>query len=125
MEVTFLYKNLSKEEEGQFYDYIGSKLETIQQLLTKFADDGKLLKVSIEKFNKHDAYEVEFQLNLLTKSLVSKEASHQITKAVDLTKDRMLSQLKKHLAQLRNSRSHQSIRKPEAQMVAEPVHSES
>ena len=63
-----------------------------------------------EKYEKHDAYEVEFCLNLPAKSLVAKEASHMITKAIDLSKDRLISQLKKHMARLRKDREHKSIR---------------
>jgi ribosome-associated translation inhibitor RaiA len=110
MEITFLHKNLSKVEEGQFVDYVNQKTDAIRNLLKKFADDASILRVSIEKFTKHDAYEVEFYLSLPSKSLVATEASHQITKAVDLSKDRLITQIKKHMAHLRKDRSHESIR---------------
>ena len=110
MEITFFHKNLAKKEERTFEEYVGEKKESIQSLLTKFADDAQLLKVSIEKFEKHDAFQVEFCLILPTKSIVATETSHQITKAVDLSRDRLVSQIKKHLAILRKDRSHQSIR---------------
>jgi len=110
METTFFHKNLNKKEESSFVDYVNKKLPAISQLLTKFAPDAQLLKVSIEKFTKHDAFEVEFCLTIPTKSLVATEASHQITKAVDLSKDRLVGQIKKHIAMLRKERSHKSIR---------------
>lgn len=117
MELTFFYKNLSPAEEKTFVEYVGEKRASIENLLTKFAPDARLLKASMEKFEKHDAYEVEFCLTLPTKSLVANEASHMITKAVDLSKDRLVSQIKKHLAMLRKDRSHKSIRDHEAQKV--------
>jgi ribosome-associated translation inhibitor RaiA len=110
MEITFFHKNLSKKEEGQFVDYVNQKTDSIKSLLQKFSDDASILRVSIEKFTKHDAFEVELCLNLPSKSLVATEASHQITKAVDLSRDRLLTQIKKHMAHLRKDRSHQSIR---------------
>lgn len=110
MDVTFFQKNLSKNEEKTFVDYVEQKTGAIKSLLTKFAKDAKKLKVSIEKFDKHDAYEVEFCLTLPTKSIIGREASHTITKAVDLSKDRLISQIKKHMALLRKDRSHKSIR---------------
>lgn len=113
MKVTFFQKNLSKEEEAAFIEYISQKTESIENLLTKFADDAQLLKASIEKFDKHDAYEVEFYLTLPTKALLAREASHTITKAVDLSKDRLIGQIKKHIARLRRDRAHKSIRKTE------------
>lgn len=110
MEFSYFHKNLTKIEAKTFTDYVREKLPVIENLLTKFADDASILKVSIEKYDKHDAYEVEFCLTLPTKSLIAKEASHQITKAVDLSKDRLITQLKKHMAMLRRERAHKSIR---------------
>lgn len=113
MDVNHFMQNLSKREEESFKDYVAEKLPAFENLLTKFADDARLLKVTIEKFEKHDAYEIEFCLTLPTKSMYAKEASHTITKAVDLSKDRLISQLKKHIALLRKDRSHKSIRDTE------------
>lgn len=110
METTIFQKNLAKREEEAFNKYVKGKLSQIEGLLTKFSPDAQFLKISIEKFNKHDAYEVEFCLTLPTKSVVAKETSHTITKAVDLTKDRLVSQLKKHLEVLKKGRAHKSIR---------------
>ncbi len=121
MEVTHFQKNLSEQEEKEFVNYVEEKLESINNLLTKFAPDAKLLKLNIEKFDKHDAYEVEFCLHLPAKTLIAKEASHLITKAVDLSRDRLLSQIKKHMARLRKDRSHRSIRTPEPIKVKEEI----
>lgn len=110
MEVTFFQKNLNKKEESTFVEYVNQKLHSIEHLLTRFAKDTNVLKASIEKFNKHDAYEVEFCLALPMKSLVATEASHQISKAVDLSKDRLISQIKKHMDGLHKNRTHKSIR---------------
>ncbi|MBD3330853.1 hypothetical protein GF354_04985 [Candidatus Peregrinibacteria bacterium] len=122
MKVTFLYKNLSKSQEKDFVDYVNQKLPTIKNLLSKFAADACLLNASIEKFEKHDAFQVEFNLSLPTKTLKATEASHHITKAVDLSKDRLVTQIKKHLDLLRNDRSHKTIRK--SQSIKSEVQSE-
>ena len=119
MEVSYFHKNLDKKEEKVFKAYVEEKKDSIKNLLTKFADDACILKASIEKFEKHDAYQVEFHLVVPTKTIVAKEASHQITKAVDLSKDRLLSQIKKHMAMLRKDRSHKSIRHQEAKVMEE------
>ena len=119
MEVTIFNKNLTKEDEVFFADYVNTKLAAIESLLTKFADDAAVLKASIEKFEKHDAFEMEFCLILPSKSIIAKEASHQINKAVDLAKDRLLSQIKKHIAHLRKDRAHQSIRNPKVRETIE------
>ena len=121
MELIFSQKNLSKKEEESFVNYLDQKKTPIGNLLSKFADDASILKVSIEKFEKHDAFSVEFVLNLPTKSLKSEEASHTIQKAVDLAKDRLVAQIKKHLAMLRRDRSHKSIKDHEEALVPENV----
>ena len=118
MEATFFHKNLTKKEIQKFLEYVKEKIPAIENLLTKFADDASILKSNIEKFEKHDAYQVEFCLVLPTKTLVAIEASHQITKAVDLSKDRLITQIKKHMAILRKDRSHKSIRHAEVKVPA-------
>ncbi len=110
MKITFFYKNLAKEEEGQFTEYSQKKVPGIENLLSSFSPDSLLLNLSIEKFNKHDAFEVEFALTVGGKTLVAREASHQIEKATDLCKDRLSAQVKKHMAILRDDRDHSSIR---------------
>lgn len=113
METTFFHKNLSKKEEGIFAEYVTSKLEGIENLLTSFEDDEAILRISIEKFDKHDAYDVELRLDIQTKSLIAKETSHHISKAVDLAKDRLLAQIKKHISQMRDKRQHKAIKENE------------
>lgn len=120
METTFFQKNLDKKEESFFVDYVNQKVPSIEQLLTTFSQDATLLKVSIEKFDKHDAFHVELCLNMPAKTIVATESSHQISKAVDLSKDRLLGQIKKQMAGLRRERAHKSIRE-ESSRVADPM----
>ncbi len=119
MEINIFQKNLTEAEGSFFNEYVGQKTEAVEALLTKFASDAPLLMISIEKFEKHDAYEVEFRLKLPTKSIIATEASHSINKAVDLSKDRLVSQIKKHMAHLRKDRSHKTIRKEELEVKSE------
>lgn len=114
MEVTTTYKNLSKEEEGKFVEYFKTKIPAIENLLTKFADDAKILKVQVEKFEKHDAFSVELRLVLPSKEIIANETSHSFMKATDLSKDRLLTQIKKHMSHLQKERAHESIRDAEA-----------
>jgi len=81
-----------------------------------FADDAVLLDCTIEKFDKHDAYEIEMVLKMPMKTMKAKETSHTIIKATDLSKDRIVAQIKKFQSTLRNdqlqARRHASIRRP-------------
>ncbi|MBU1151919.1 hypothetical protein KJ632_03790 [Patescibacteria group bacterium] len=121
MEMTFFQKNLDPREEKAFIKHLQEKTPAIEALLTHFSSDAAILKVSIEKFEKHDAYEAEFHLTLPTKSLYSKEASHQLKKSLDLCKDRLLSQIKKHMDHLRKDRKSGSIKEETPQMVESSV----
>ncbi len=54
------------------------------------------LGVRAERFEKNNAYEVELTMEIPGKLFVGKEASHTIEKALDLSKDRLVAQLRKH-----------------------------
>jgi len=116
MKVTYTYKNLSTQEQEIFDNYIPTKLKQVEALLTHFAADAVLLDCAIEKFEKHDAYEVEMVIKMPMKTMKAKETSHMITKAIDLSKDRTVAQIKKFQSTLKKdqlqARRHASIRKP-------------
>jgi len=117
MQITRSYKNISPMEQELFDNYFEPKLKQLETLLGKYPDDTVMLSVKLEKFDKHDAYDVEFVLTLPMHKIKANEASHAITKAVDLAKDRLIAQLKKQKDQKKNeqlyARRHASIRKPE------------
>jgi len=110
MKTDLSYKHLAETEEKEFKKYFESKIPKIKHLVTKFADDAVLLKASIEKFEKHKAYEVELRLHLPSKELIAKETSHEINKSTDLAKDKLIAQIKKHIEQLQDKRNKESIR---------------
>lgn len=121
MEINFFHKNLTKAEEGSFAKYVGTKKKMIENLLKTFPENATLMRANIEKFDKHDAYQVELSVILPTKQVVAKEASHLITKAVDLAKDRVIAQIKKHIALMRKERKHKSVRERKEAGVKEEV----
>ncbi|MFA6305646.1 MAG: HPF/RaiA family ribosome-associated protein [Candidatus Gracilibacteria bacterium] len=121
MEITFFHKNLTKAEEGSFSQYVETKKEMIENLLKTFPSNATLMRANIEKFDKHDAYEVELSVIIPTKQVVAKEASHMITKAVDLAKDRLISQIKKHISLMRRERKHKSVRERKEAGIKEEV----
>lgn len=114
MITNYFFKGLDKKEEELVYDYIPTKLENLSKALVHFATDAAILQLNVERFEKHNAYCVEMVLKLPKKTLVSKETSHNIQKAVDNSKAKMLRQIRKHEATLRKEntfdREHGSIR---------------
>ena len=95
METVFFFKNMSQTEEAKLRDYVFTKLPKFEKILNRFPADAVILQVKGQRFDKHSAYEVEMVLKLPSETLTACEASHMITKAVDLAKDRLDMQIKK------------------------------
>ncbi|MEK7545185.1 MAG: HPF/RaiA family ribosome-associated protein [Patescibacteria group bacterium] len=114
MKIIFFSKALSSAEEKQLREYVDKKMKSLSRLLSHFAEDSVQLQITTERFEKNNAFQVEMILTVPQKKVVGKEASHTIQKAVDLAKDRIMVQLRKH-EEVR--REHRSIKK-----VLDPVH---
>lgn len=108
METVFFFKNMSNGEEEKLRDYVFSKLPKFEKILNRFPEDAVILQVKGQRFDKHSAYEVEMVLKLPSETLSACEASHMITKAVDLAKDRLDMQVKKSILSVR--REHRAIK---------------
>lgn len=101
MITNYFFKGLDKGEEEIVYDYLPSKLTNLEKALVHFAADAAILNINVERFEKHNAYGIEWILKLPKKTLVAKETSHTLQKAVDQAKARMLRQIRKHEDALR------------------------
>jgi ribosomal subunit interface protein len=122
MELILTQKNLSETEAKQFNEYVEKKVAQIESLLEVYPEGSVIMKVLIEKFEKHDAFSVEMSLALPgEEKLMASEASHNITKALDLSKDRLVAQIKKIRQQKRANRTHKSIRQDIHQVSVEHV----
>lgn len=97
---------MSPQEEKKVKEYSAMKIEPIERLLNHFAPDAIRLDINAEKLGRRSAYRVEFILHLPSKTIVGREASHEITKAVDLAKDRVVRQIKKHGELLRDRKTY-------------------
>lgn len=114
MKIIFFSKGLSSAEEKQLREYVEKKIKSLSRLLSHFPEDAVQLQITTKRFEKNNAFEVEMMLTIPQKRVVGKEASHTIQKAVDLSKDRIMGQLRKHEEV---KRQHRSIKK-----VLDPVH---
>lgn len=108
METVFFFKNMEPAAEESLRQYFAKKIPTLDKLISHFPIDAVVLQVKGEKFSKHNAFVVEFVMKLPIGTISSKEASHLITKAVDLAKDRLVAQIKKQLLHLR--RGHRNVK---------------
>lgn len=112
MKIQYSMKSMDVWEEKRMREYMESKVPRLEKLLSHFENDTVSLTVRAERFEKNNAYRVELVLEIPGKVLVGNEDSHTIEKAVDLSKDRLLNQIKKHEDQLRNKgKSNSSLKR--------------
>lgn len=108
METAFLFKGMSTPDEELLRSYVMKKLDKFDRILADYPQDGVVLEIKGERFEKHNAYDVEFILKVPNETFTAKEASHFITKAVDRAKDRLDNQLTKYVAAL--ARKHRTVK---------------
>lgn len=112
MKLQYSMKNMATWEEKRIVEYMQDKTPSLEKLMTHFQDDTVNLTVRAERFDKNNAYQVELILEVPGKVLIGKEDSHSIEKAIDLSKDRLVQQLKKHEDQLKNKgKSNSSLKR--------------
>lgn len=96
MRISFYFKNTTPTEEQQVQEYFSKKEKKLAKFLSHFPEDGAHLHITCKKYDKHSAYDIEMKLQFASEVLIAQEASHTITKAVDLAKDRLEMQIKKY-----------------------------
>lgn len=110
MQVHTRTQNLVDDEKSLFMEYLDKKLAKFERLIGEFDPDMVKLDVSIEKFNKNDAFKVEMVMELPKArkhgTLHSSEDSRDIRKAIDLAQDKMLVQMKRSLEKLHHLHQH-------------------
>lgn len=120
MDIKFFSKGLTTFEEQKLQDYFAKKVRSFEKLLSHFSPDSVSLQVNSQRHEKHNAFNVEIVLKMPSKTIVGHEASHTLEKAIDLAKDRVVQQIKKH-EQTFKVRQHRSLEKPMHQMTSEEV----
>ena len=95
MNVNFSFKNISVPEKGFVEKYLSAdqKLGKIQEIVNRLNADASL-EIRVEKFVKKSAYKVSFILQKPLNIFVS-EDDHTLQEAMDLSKDKLLSRLRK------------------------------
>jgi len=107
METAFYFKNMVAKDEEILREYVLQKLDKFERMVSGYPKDAVVFEIKAERFEKHNAYEIEFLLKLPSEILTATEASHFITKAVDKAKARLEVQLKKHID---SARKHKTVK---------------
>lgn len=102
MRVMPVVKNLTEPEMAQFHSYLDAKLARFTPVLDSHYPDEDAVKVDarIRKHERHSAFELELVVSMPNGKFLSKETKHSITEVLDLTADRLESQMNKHFKKL-------------------------
>lgn len=110
MNVTTFSKNLTDLEKETFESYVGKKLPRFEKLLSKhFDEDTVKLNINTEKFVRKAAFKVEMVMELpkaSKKPLFASEDSRDLRKAIDLSTDKLIEQIKEALEKMRHDHQH-------------------
>lgn len=96
MRVNIIAKNLTSAEKSQADNYLSLKIDKLEKLSGDQFQDSSVLRATIEKFNKNQAYKVSMVLRSGNKTLYSDEDSFSLAKAIDLAQDKLASQIRKN-----------------------------
>ena len=123
MKIQYTFKDMEPWEEVRVKEYAEQKMRSLEKLLSRFQDDEVHLEVRSERYEKNNAYEVELAMEIPAKIMIGKEASHSIEKAIDLAKDRLLKQLRRHDELLKNKgKTSSSLKRAMKEVGAQRVH---
>ena len=123
MKIQYTFKDMEPWEEVRVKEYAEQKMRSLEKLLSRFQDDEVHLEVRSERYEKNNAYEVELAMEIPAKIMIGKEASHSIEKAIDLAKDRLLKQLRRHDELLKNKgKTSSSLKRAMKELGAQRVH---
>lgn len=94
--------NLTAPEKAQFEEYLDKKLANLMPLLNAhFPDeDSVYVDASVEKHDKHTAFDFRLLMEMPRKRMMSREVKHSITESLDFATQRMEQQMVKHFKKL-------------------------
>lgn len=96
MNTYFYFKKIRKNDEKRLKDYFEKeKARRLIKLLQHGNFELAEFKLRAEYFVRHNAFQVEVELSIGKRKLMSKEESHNPLKALDLAIDRQIAQLRK------------------------------
>lgn len=95
-------RNLTEPEKEQFETYLEAKLSMLASIVeTHYPDEDALqVDVTIEKFDKHTAFALNYVFEFPHGHFNAEETKHTITEAIDFAADKMERQLRDHFEKL-------------------------
>lgn len=92
------FKNLSRAEEELVQDYLAQKLDRLHGLLRAHYPDEDTVKLEAhaERFDKHQAYQVEIHLKVpKLPTFIAKDVKHHLPEVMDLVLDSLNRRVRK------------------------------
>ncbi len=97
MQTTYSFKKLGEFDLHFCRQYFEQKVDAVERALPKLGPDAETkLDVRVERFAKKKAFKVTFQLRAGTQHWIAEEDDHTLREAIDLAKDKLVLQMRKH-----------------------------
>ncbi|MFH1509094.1 MAG: HPF/RaiA family ribosome-associated protein [bacterium] len=96
MNIQYYFQNIDDNEKKIVKKHLEEKkLNALNRLLQHGNYENSNLKVSIERFEKHNAYAVKYNLDMPKDRLLAEETSHKLLKSVDFALEKLVAQVRK------------------------------
>lgn len=96
MKINYYFKSINEASQKRLQIYFeDKKIPRIEKLLQHGNLEIALINVRAEYFLKHNAFSVEIELRFGKHRLIGTEKSHDSLKALDLSVDHLIAQLRK------------------------------
>lgn len=98
MNIQFHYKHINEVIKSDLERYVQAKLEDLMRYAPEASEGSQMATVTIEHFEKHDAYHVDIRLVLRDgkeMQLQAEETKHTYSESIDAVRDKLQAQLLK------------------------------
>ncbi|MDO8598764.1 MAG: HPF/RaiA family ribosome-associated protein [bacterium] len=97
MQITYSFKKVGEFDQHFCRQYIEKKVEAVERALPKLRPDATVaLQFRAERFAKKKAFKVTLSLHAGPHQWMAEEDDHTLQEAIDLAKDKLILQMRKH-----------------------------
>ena len=98
MNIQFHYKHINEVIKPDLEKYVQAKLKDLMRYVPEAPEGSVKATVSIEHFEKHDAYKVDMHITISSgkqKGFQAEETKHTYTESIDAVRDKLQMQMVK------------------------------
>jgi len=97
VQVTYSFKKVGEFDQHFCRQYMDRKAESVERALPRVRPDAEVaLQFRAERFAKKKAFKVTLTLRVGAHQWMAEEDDHTLQEAIDLAKDKLILQMRKH-----------------------------